>query len=132
MTFTLLDEQGVELTEVTSHLGRSDSHMLFDGATRTDLLFHYYFDRGSRTVTAVIGAAKWSARLGTRWQMGARLWFLHEFLLIDASIEAAGQADSIPESLRRTEDTGRAGLGASAALDLPDPAPRGARRSVPA
>ena len=99
MTFTLLDEQGDEITEITSHLARSAGHMLVDWATRPDVLFHYYFERGSRTVTAVIGAAKWSAVLGTRWQMGARFGSLHEFLPIDGPIEAAGQAYFIPDSV---------------------------------
>ncbi len=53
--------------------------MLVDWATRPDALFQYYFDRGGRTVTVVVGAAMWSAVLGTRWQMGARFWFLHTF-----------------------------------------------------
>jgi hypothetical protein len=79
MNVTLLDEQGSELTEIRSHLGRSSGQMLVDWATRPDALFHHYFDRGSRTVTAVIGAATWTAQLGTRWKMGARFWFLHGF-----------------------------------------------------
>ncbi|MHB8378092.1 MAG: hypothetical protein ACYDEB_14230 [Dehalococcoidia bacterium] len=85
MKVTLLDEQGVELTKITSHLGRSPGQMLVDWATRPDALFQYYFDRGSRSVTAVIGAAKWSAVLGTRWQMGARRWFLHTFNPVGAA-----------------------------------------------
>ncbi len=85
MKVTLLDEQGLELTEITSHVGRSPNRMLVDWATRPDALFEFYFDRGSRTVTAAIGAAKWSAMLGTRWQMGARFWFLHTFHAVPAS-----------------------------------------------
>lgn len=79
MKITVLDEQGLVLTEITSRVGRSPGHILVDWATRPDALFQYYFDRGSRAVTAVIGAAEWSAVLGTRWQMGARFWFLHTF-----------------------------------------------------
>lgn len=76
---TLLDEQGLVLTEVRSHLSRSQGRMLVDWATRPDALFRYYFDCGGRSVTAVIGAVRWSAVLATRWQMGARFWFLHTF-----------------------------------------------------
>jgi len=57
MQVTLLDETGSSSAEITSHLGRSSGQMLVDWATRPDALFQYYFDRGSRTVTAVIGAA---------------------------------------------------------------------------
>ena len=82
MKVTLLDEQGVELTEVSSHLGRSSGRLLVDWATRPDALFRYYFDRGRRTVTLVSNAVQYSAILDTRWQMGARFWFLHQFSLI--------------------------------------------------
>ncbi len=79
MKVTLLDEQGVVLTEASSHVGRSPGQMLVDWATRPDALFQYYFDRDGRAVTLVIEAARYSAVLGTRWQMGARFWFLHTF-----------------------------------------------------
>src|SRR5512141_721993 len=84
MKVTLLDEHGTELTEVTSHLGRSSGHLLVDWATRPDALFQYYFDRGRRTVTLVSNAVRYSALLETRWQMGARFWFLHQFNLVRA------------------------------------------------
>lgn len=90
MRVTLLDEKGVELTEITSHLGRSPGQLLVDWATRPDALFRYYFDRGRRTVTAVVGAATWSATLGTRWQMGARFWFLHTFRRVRAAVSGPG------------------------------------------
>jgi hypothetical protein len=79
MKVTLLDDQDLVLTEITSHVGRSPGQMLVDWATRPDALFQYYFDRGGRTVTFVNNAARYSAVLGTRWQMGARFWFLHTF-----------------------------------------------------
>ncbi len=85
MKVTLLDEQGVELTEVTSHLGRSSGQLVVDWATRPDALFRYYFDRGRRTVMLVNNAVQYSALLETRWQMGARFWFLHQFNLIRTS-----------------------------------------------
>lgn len=79
MKVTLLDEQGLVLTEVSSHVGRSPGQMLVDWATRPDALFQYYFDRDGRAVTLVTDAARYSAVLGTRWQMGARFWFLRTF-----------------------------------------------------
>ena len=79
MKVTLLDEQGVELTEVSSRVGRPPGQMLVDWATRPDVLFKYYFDRGRRTVTMVNNAERYRATLGTRWQMGVRFWFLHMF-----------------------------------------------------
>ena len=78
MKVTLLDEQGVQLTEITSHLGRSAGQMLVDWATRPDALFQYYFG-GRRAVSVVTNEQQYSAVLGTRWQMGSRFWFLHEF-----------------------------------------------------
>jgi hypothetical protein len=78
MKVTLLDDQGAELTEITSHLGRSAGRMLVDRAVRPDALFQYYFG-GRRTVGVVTSEEQYSASLGTRWQMGGRFWFLHEF-----------------------------------------------------
>ncbi len=77
MQATLLDEEGMVLTEITSHAGRSPGQVLVDWATRPDVLFQYYFDRGGSSVTMVRDAEQYSAVLGTRWQMGARFWFLH-------------------------------------------------------
>jgi hypothetical protein len=79
MKVTLLDDQDLVLTEITSYVGRSPGQMLVDWATRPDALFQYYFDRGGRTVTLVSKGERYSAVLGTRWQMGARFWFLHTF-----------------------------------------------------
>ena len=84
MKVTLLDEHGTELTEVNSHLGRAPGRLLVDWATRPDALFRYYFDRGRRTVMLVSNAVQYSALLETRWQMGARFWFLHQFNLVRA------------------------------------------------
>ncbi len=47
MKVTLLDEQGVELTEVSSHLGRSSGRLLVDWATRPDALFRYITSTGA-------------------------------------------------------------------------------------
>lgn len=85
MQVTLLDEQGVKLTEITSHVGRSSGEMVVDWATRPDALFQYYFG-GRRTVSVVSNEEQYSAVLGTRWQMGARFWFLHEFNRVPASL----------------------------------------------
>lgn len=71
MQVTVLDEQGLVLTEIASHVGRP-GQMLVDWATRPDTLFQYYFDRGGSAVTLMHNAARRSAVLGTRWQMGAR------------------------------------------------------------
>jgi hypothetical protein len=79
MKATLLAERGVEITEVTSHFGRSPEQMVVDWATRPDALFKYYFDRGRRTVTILNNAECHLATLATRWQMGARFWFLRAF-----------------------------------------------------
>ena len=98
MNVTLLDEQGNELTEITSHLGRSTGQMLIDWATRPDALFEYYFDRGKRAVTAVVGTASWSTVLGTRWQMGTRRWFLHEFRLVQAHSSSTARTRTNPDS----------------------------------
>ena len=92
MNLLLLDEQGQELSEVMSHVGKSPGQLVVDWATRPDALFRHYFDRGSRTVTAVTEAARWSAVLGTRWQMGARRWFLHELSLARPRTEGTGEA----------------------------------------
>jgi hypothetical protein len=97
MKVTLLDEHGTELTEVTSHLGRSSGHLLVDWATRPDALFRYYFDRGRRTVTLVSNAVQYSAVLETRWQMGARFWFLHQFNRVGVG-PFGGGASPTPES----------------------------------
>jgi hypothetical protein len=133
MTFTLLDEHGEELTEVTSHLGRSAGHMLVDWATRPDLLFHYYFDRGSRTVTAMIDAAKWSAKLGTRWQMGERFWFLHELLLIEAPVATSGQMNFTPACAPGTaESEGEPDVSATGAQNVPTLARQLAQRGITA
>jgi len=98
MKITVLDEQGLVLTEITARVGRSPGHILVDWATRPDALFQYYFDRGSRAVTAVIGASEWSAVLGTRWQIGARCWFLHVLVPVRAPAVAAARACSTPDS----------------------------------
>ncbi len=132
MKVTLLDETGVELSEVTSHLGRSQDQMLVDWAMRPDALFQYYFDRRKRTVTAVIDAVTWSAVLDTRWQMGARFWFLREVNPVQAPAQASGQARSAPEPA--PGDDGEAGRSrAVRAAAAPDaravaggPEPRGA------
>ena len=97
MRVTLLDEHGTELTEVTSHLGRASGRLLVDWATRPDALFRYYFDRGRRTVMLVSNAVQYSALLETRWQMGARFWFLHEFNLV--------RADPLGRPARSTQDS---------------------------
>jgi hypothetical protein len=76
MKDTLVDEDGVQLTEITSRPGRSPGQMLIDWAMRPDALFKHYFDRGRRDVTVVTGMTRCSAVLATRWQMGARFWFL--------------------------------------------------------
>jgi hypothetical protein len=39
MQATLLDDQDLVLTEITSHVGRSPGQMLVDWATRPDALF---------------------------------------------------------------------------------------------
>src|SRR5512141_31585 len=96
MKVTLLDEHGMELTEVTSHVGRSSGQLLVDWATRPDVLFRYYFDQGRRTVTLVSKDVQYSALLETRWQMGARFWFLHQFNLVGAA--PFGWPNSTPES----------------------------------
>ncbi len=77
MKATLLDEGGMELTEITSH--GVAGQMVVDWATRPDSVFQYYFDRGRRLVTVVADGERCTALLGTRWQMGARFWFLHTF-----------------------------------------------------
>ena len=127
MQVTLLDEEGLVLTEITSHLGRSPGQMLVDWATRPDVLFQYYFDRGQRAVTAIVGAAKWSAVLGTRWQMGARFWFLHQFLPLRTPARAAKHANSTRNSVPGVSDTraveATSHSGASAAV--PNYEPRG-------
>jgi hypothetical protein len=97
MKVTLLDEHGTELTEVISHVGRSSCHLLVDSATRPDMLFRYYFDQGRRTVTLVSNAVQYSAVLETRWQMGARFWFLHQFSLVRAA-PSGGHVSPTPES----------------------------------
>jgi len=98
MKVTLLDEHGMELTEVTSHVGRSPGHLLVDWAIRPDALFRYYFDQGRRTVTLVSNAVQYSALLETRWQMGARFWFLHRFNLVRAA-PVSWRPNSTPESV---------------------------------
>ena len=85
MKLTLLDEQGAELTEITWRFGRVPGRVNVDWATRPDALFRYYFDQGARAVTAVTSGGTWAALLGTRWQMGARFWFLHALVRIDES-----------------------------------------------
>lgn len=77
MHLMLFDGEGAVLTEVRSHAGRAGGHLLVDWATRPDSLFQYYFDRGGRAVTLVSNDVRCAALLGTRWQMGARFWFLH-------------------------------------------------------
>jgi hypothetical protein len=131
MKVTLLDEAGVELSEVTSHLGRSHDQMLVDWAMRPHALFQYYFDDRKRTVTAVVGDATWSAVLDTRWQMGARFWFLREFNPVRVPAQAAAQARSGPEPAPGDRETRRSH--AARAAGAPDalavaggPEPRGA------
>jgi hypothetical protein len=92
MNLTLLDEHGVELTEISSDVGGSPGQMLVDRATRPDLLFRYYFDRGQRNVTLVREGEHCAATLGTQWQMGARSWFVRELLPGSAPPQLAGQA----------------------------------------
>jgi hypothetical protein len=84
MEATLLDEQGIMLTEVASHLGRS-GQMVVDRASQPGALFSYYFERGGRMVTLVKDAERFSAVLETRWQMGVRFWFLHTFVAIGSA-----------------------------------------------
>ena len=134
MKVTLLDAQDLVLTEITSHVGRSPGQMLVDWATRPDALFQYYFDRGGRTVTVVVGAAMWSAVLGTRWQMGARFWFLRRVRSRPRRQPwRAGQAalalDSGPAAAMRFRALGAT---ASAALDAPAAARTSEPRGVPA
>jgi len=97
MNVTLFDEHGVELTEITSHLGRSSGKMLVDWATRPDALFQYYFG-GRRAVSVVSNEEQYSALLATRWQMGGRFWFLHEFSRVPA--------EQIDPRTHSTEDSG--------------------------
>ena len=97
MKVTLLDEHGMELTEVTSHVGRSTGQLLVDWAIRPDALFRYYFDQGRRTVTLVSNAVQYSALLETRWQMGTRFWFLHQFNLVRTA-PFGWRPNSTPES----------------------------------
>jgi hypothetical protein len=133
MKVTLLDEQGVEFTEITSHLGRSPGQVLVDWATRPDALFQYYFDRGRRTVTLVNNGERYPAVLGTGWQLGARFWFLREFLAVSAPAQAAGQARSTPDSVPGAGDTRRfRALRAAADLDAPAVARTSEPRGVPA
>ena len=98
MNGTLLDEHGIELTDITSHLGRSSGQMLVDRATRPDALFHYYFGRGQRAVTLVENAERSTGILGTRWQTGTRVWFLHTFGFVSSPAQAVGSACSSPEA----------------------------------
>jgi hypothetical protein len=133
MKVTLLDEQGVQLTEITSHVGRSRGQMLVDWATRPDALFQYYFDRGRRTVSLGNNAERYSAVLGTRWQMGARFWFLHTFHLVRAPAQAAGQTRSTRDSAPVASDTRRPDVVRPAAdLDAPTVARTSEPRGVPA
>ncbi len=132
MKVMLLDEQGVELTEITSHLGRSPDQMLVDWATRPDALFQYYFDRGSRTVTAVIDVATWSAVLGTRWQMGARFWFLHKFHPVRAAPRGPSAASTQDPSLVATSIPSLHSKHANGAHRAPAGAGASERQGVPA
>ncbi len=108
MNGTLLDEHGIELTDITSHLGRSSGQMLVDRATRPDALFHYYFGRGQRAVTLVENADRYTGVLGTHWQMGTRVWFVHAF----------DPAGSLPEAIEPAYSTPETGLGA---ISIPPP-----------
>ena len=97
MKVTLHDEDGVALTEITSHLGRSSGQMLVDWATRPDALFLYYFDCGRRMVTLTLDEKWHAAVLGTRWQMGSRFWFLDGLRLRNAERRLT-PARSAPDS----------------------------------
>ena len=92
MNVQIVDAQGIELTEITSHLGLVSGAMLVDRATRPDALFHHYFAGGSRTVRVVVSGEEWSAVLRTRWQVGGRRWSLSAFLPVGAATEAAEQS----------------------------------------
>jgi hypothetical protein len=100
MQITLLDDHRHPLTEVASHPGKSPGRMLVDWATRPDAMFEYYFDRGGRIVTVERGAASWRAILGTRWQMGARFWFLDIFSAASTNPDAP-RADPPQGTTRR-------------------------------
>ncbi len=127
MQVTLLDEQGLVLTEIRSHVGRSPGQMLVDWAIRPDALFRYYFDRGGRTVTLVNQAVRYSAVLGTRWQMGARFWFLHTF--------QHARRVSCGQPARPTQDSGLVATSMRSLrmkhANAAHPAPAAARRSEP-
>ena len=106
MQVTLLDEQGVKLTDATSHIGRSAGTMLVDWVTRPDALFQYYFG-GRCTVSVVSQDAQYSAVLGTRWQMGARFWFLSAFqqvptVRLGASTQLGQDAGLVAATLHAT------------------------------
>ncbi len=98
MKVTLLDEQGIELTEIMSRLGRSSGQMLVDWALRPGALFHYYFGRGERAVTMVENAEQYACALGTRWQRGSRIWFLHAFDAVISPVQTTEPACFTPES----------------------------------
>jgi hypothetical protein len=132
MQATLLDDQDLVLTEITSHVGRSPGQMLVDWATRPDALFQYYFDRGGRTVTVVVGGAMWSAVLGTRWQMGARFWFLQTFNPVRAAPRGRGARSPQDSELVATNSQSLRATHASAALDAPAVARTSEPRGVPA
>jgi hypothetical protein len=127
MQVTLLDDQDLVLTEITSHVGRSPGQMLVDWATRPDALFEYYFDRGGRTVTLVSNAARYSATLGTRWKMGSRCWFLHTFNPVRAAPRGRGARSTQNSELVATNSQSLRATHANAALD----APAAARTSEP-
>lgn len=78
MPVTLLDGQGEILTEIRSRAATWSGRVLVDWASRPDVLFRYYFDRGGRAVSLLDSTDRYAAFLGTRWQMGARFWFLHK------------------------------------------------------
>ncbi len=81
MRITLRDKHGAVLTEILSHLGRP-GQLLVDSVAQPGALFQYYFERGGRSVTLMYDAAHYSAVLSTRWKMGVRFWFLHQFDLL--------------------------------------------------
>jgi hypothetical protein len=132
MQATLLDDQDLVLTEITSHVGRSPGQMLVDWATRPDALFQYYFDRGGRTVTVVVGAAMWSAVLGTRWQMGARFWFLHTFNPVRAAPRGPRARSPQDSELVATSSQSLHAKHANAAHRAPAAARTSEPRGVPA
>jgi hypothetical protein len=105
--------------------------MLVDWATRPDALFQYYFDRGGRTVTVVVGGAMWSAVLGTRWQMGSRFWFLQTFNPVRLTPRGPRARPGSDSRLAAARIAILYAEHASAALDAPAAARTSEPRGVP-